>query len=137
MADIGYKRYPPSILIIKDSLSQTAGLKQKLERNGCQVHQINPRSEFLTKTGQEYYDVVVLEIERFNMEVLELCRKLEADLELATTPTVILTPPNMGTEIKNELEISGPIYYLCQDMFVESGLLQIIEQVRYMTYRYM
>lgn len=137
MTDIGYRRYPPSILIIKDSLSQTTGLKQQLERNGCRVQQIKGYSELQTETDQEYYDVVVLEIEQFNREIFELYRKLETDLALAATPTVILTPPDESTEIIDKLEISPPVYYLYQDTFAASGLLQIIEQIRYMTYRYM
>jgi DNA-binding response OmpR family regulator len=139
--DRGYTHYPPSVLIVTDGVPQALELKQMLENNGCQVDRAALGSGDITPARQKYFDLMVLKLEQPGVDCFEMCRKLRANPQLAGLPVVILGTNDFAPEA-----IPGPkmgcVYYLCNghgspgDASAETRLLHIIEQVHYLTYRY-
>lgn len=140
--DWGYLAYPPSILIVGDSCRPAPKLKRWLENNGCRVCLIDTRSDSLATARQHYFDLIVLNLEEPNENGFEVCQKLKADPALAHIPVVVLTPHDCARESPYGLKM-GYVYCLVRtqpgagDICVEVGLLPIIQQVHYLTCRYM
>lgn len=138
----GYPTYPPSILIVGDSCRPTLILKQRLENNGCRVCQTDTRSDSLATARQHYFDLIVLNLEEPDEDDLEVCQKLIADPELAPIPMVVLTTHGCPLQATKGLKM-GNVYYLARtrpdagDTCAEAALLQIIQHIHYLTYRYM
>ena len=123
--------YPPSILIVKDTSSHTCKLKQTLETNGCQVYQID--ISCLDTIRQQYFDLVVLDIER--PEVI-------ADIDDLSTPAltetslVLLTSAAQAENEQLASRILLPVCCIAKDIAAEA-LLPLIKQKHYLTYRYL
>ena len=88
------------------------------------------------EVGHTFFDVIVLEIERVDRNVAELCDKLTTDRELAIVPLVVVLPPGSGHASIAGLGISPPVHYLTWEAGVGTKLLQIIEEIHYLTDRY-
>jgi CheY-like chemotaxis protein len=137
--DWGYKTYPPSILIVGDNPSSTLRLKQWLEDRGCQVYRTDIGSDSLVIAWREYFEIIVLILERPDEGGLEIHNKLKADPALAYIPLVVLTCNSRATEVANRSKMDN-VYYLSSSekgIHIGARLLQIIESVHYMIYRYM
>ena len=127
-------KYPPSILIVEESALQNLKLRRRLEKKGCQVYKTN--LEGLNAVRQEYFDLVVLNIDLSNPDALQQVRKLKTWPELAGVPIVMLMPDDLAENAINELNNAGTIHHFSEDAFTQARLIQIIKQVHYMTYRY-
>ena len=138
----GYPTYPPSILIVGDSCRPTLILKQRLENNGCRVCQTDTRSDSLATARQHYFDLIVLNLEEPDGDGFEVCPKLRGDPALAHIPIVLLTTHGCPLRATKGLKIDN-VYYLARthlsagDTCAEAALLQIIQHIHYLTYRYM
>ena len=135
-ASCGYRRYPPSILLIAARTSQTLKIKQALEIKECQVYWTKASSEGLGRASQKYFDVIVLDMDQSAENDLVVYQKLKQYPELADSPTVILTTRDIPGKSVNEFK-KGPVYFLMKDPWAGEMLWQIIEQVQYLTYRYL
>lgn len=137
----GYPTYPPSILIVGDSGRPTLKLKQRLENNGCRVCQTDTHSGSLATACQHYFDLIVLNLDEPDGDDFEVCQKLRGEPALAHIPMVVLTTHNCPLQATKGLKM-GNVYYLTTthpgggDTCAEAGLLQIIQHVHYLTYRY-
>jgi CheY-like chemotaxis protein len=138
--DGGPITYPPSILMVGDNFSSTLQLQQRLENNGCRVCRLDFDSRNQDMTCRPYFDVIVFNLEQPDEDRLETYRQLKADLELAQTPLIVLTPERCLADTAIGLK-SGKVYCLsgvgADDACVEAQVLQIIEHILYMTDRYM
>jgi CheY-like chemotaxis protein len=125
-----YREYLPSILLIAERFCKA------LAHKGCKVYQTEANSEGLARASQNYFDVIVLDMDQSAEKDLAVYQKLKRYPELADIPLVILfpgdTPPKSTDEFKQ-----GSVYFLTKDAYVGSRLWQIIEQVHYLTYRYL
>jgi CheY-like chemotaxis protein len=122
--------------MVADNSPQTLKVKQILEDNGCQVYWIETYFDYLARASQTYFDLIVLDIEKPDEDSLEMYKKLKDCPKLADIPIVILTTHNYPGETINGSKTS-PTYVLTKDPGAGLKLLQIIEQVHYMTYRYL
>lgn len=123
--------YPaPSILMVTAGRSsQTIELKQRLENRGCHVHQIETDSEHLGRTIENYFDMILINLEQPAGDDLEIFEKLTVTPELADIPVILMS--NEATRATSP----GPVYWLSRDSS-EAMLLQIIAEIHYLTYRY-
>lgn len=128
------KSYPPSILILGDNALRAMKLKYFLKNNDCRVTRIDAGSGDLAAYKQEYFDVIILNIDHPQINGFQIRRKLETMPELANLPVVVLAACHSRAAISG-LE-TGPIYYLSPETLTEAKLLRVIEQIRYMTDRY-
>lgn len=135
--DLNYRcrEYPPSILIVGSDDERIQNLKQRLEDNGCDVYYVNARSGDLVAAYQKYFDLTVLDVES-PQDRVEVYRQLETKLRLTDTPLVVLMANNDDQQLMNESNAPLPVYHIAKGVAVETKLLQIVEQVHYMTYRY-
>ena len=131
------RTYPPSILIIGSNSPQTLKLAQQLKNNGCRVRRIDSSCDDLAAVRQQYFDLIVLDLELIERPDSEMYQKLKTDPELASIPLIILMTRAQLEAALTELEISPLVYYLAKDALTESRLLQLIGQIHYMIYRYM
>ena len=131
--------YPPSILIVGDNSPRVLELKQWLENNECQVCRAETTSCSLATICQHYFDLIVLNIEGRGQNGVEFCQKLKVDPELAQIPVVVLLPCPMEATFNLKMD---KVYRLTKthqnqrDFHTEAGLLQIIQNIQYMTDRY-
>ena len=135
-ASCGYRRYPPSILLIATRTSQTLKIKQALETKECQVCWTEASSEGLGRASQKYFDLIVLVIDQSAENDLAVYQKLKRYPELADIPIMILTTRDTPGKSVNEFK-KGPVYFLTKDPWAGEMLWQMIEQVQYLTYRYL
>lgn len=134
--DRGYTVYPPSVLIVGDSLPEMRNLKRKLENKGCRVSWADTSPEGLATASHKYFELMVLVLERPELDGPAMCNRLRVQPALATVPVVMLTNDGCTEEVPRSLN-KGPIYYLPKDTCGEAMLSQIIEQVHYLTDRYL
>ena len=130
------KTYPPSLLIIGENTAQNRQFKRRLEDNGCQVCLTDISSESRVANFKKYFDLIVLDLQHRWADCIEICKKLEDNAELLNIPMVILTTPQYADTSLNRSKIR-PFYSLTVDDSVEMRLLRILEQIRYMTDRYL
>ncbi len=137
----GKVTYLPSILILDDSSPATQKLKQQLETNGCQVCRSDIASDdSLAIVRRKYFDIIVLNLERPDMVGAKIRQKLKTDPELTHIPVVMLTAPDRVEAVKGLKE--SKVYYLpkfqgdTENARIGAELLQIIEQIHYLTDRY-
>lgn len=123
--------------MVADDSSRARKLKQGLENNGCYVYQISSGFDDLGIVCQEYFDLVVLDLEQAAANGFEICKKFKTEPELVGIPLVLLAPHIQADEAIRGLKIAAPVYCLAKDTFSEAMLLQIIEQTHYLTYRYL
>ena len=109
--DYGYPAYPPSILLVEDEAGHALKLKPKLECNGCQVHQIDPDSDGLANACQQYFELIVLNIEERDVDTYEVCRRLITEPASANIPLTIMTSCALSEKILKLLDLDYPVYY--------------------------
>lgn len=131
----GYTSYPPSILVVTDDLCQALKLGQVLENNDCCVYQTNTSLDGLTPTWQKYFDLIVFDLEPAPIDGLEIGSKLKTNPNLTGLPIILLATSDPGEEALN-INL-GLVYHIAKDAWTETRLLQLVEHLHYLTYRYM
>ncbi len=124
----GQNALSPSILIVEDSPPQALKLKLALENNGCRVEWADTGLDGLHIAQQQYFDLIVLDIELPDITGFDVCQKLKADPELADIPVVMLTTRDYAEDVANGLEV-GAVDYIPKDAFAEIVLLETIKQM--------
>lgn len=133
-----YAMYPPpSILFVTARSDRASRLKQRLEDNGCDVQRIGACLNSLAAACRESFDLMVIDLEHVALSGIKICNELRTNPELTGIPVVLLAPHNKAKEAICELKIGSPVYSLPKDDYSEILLFQIIEQVHYMTSRYL
>lgn len=136
--DYGCSTYLPSILWVGNDRASSGQLRAHLEARGCQVHQANLSPAGLAAAHKTFFELIILHLESLDKDGTEACQRLETAARPANVPIVILTPCDPARAPTRQFETKYPIYCLStQDAFAEVRLWQIIEQIHYLTYRYM
>ncbi|MFN8456118.1 MAG: hypothetical protein U0401_15865 [Anaerolineae bacterium] len=131
--------YPPSILLIAENSSQTAQIERYLEHNGCQIDRVDANLDEWTAAPLKYFELIVFSCSRPPLSdcgYCEICPKLKANPYLANLPLVVLTHHRQVITTR-ESGLNCVIHYLPHKAPIEPLLWQIIQEVRYLTYRYM
>lgn len=139
----GYTRYSPSVLVISDRSTQLCQLKQWLQHKSRQVRGITITSNELASISHHYFDLIVVDLEPGELAgpqnqgvLLSALQKLKTYPELNNLPLIILTN---GDEVRRLVTQSatGPVYCLGKGSSTEAALLQLIDQIHYLSYRYL
>jgi len=130
----GHQTYAPSVLIIGSESQNTEGLKTRLENNGCHVQYISHKIDRAIR--HQYYDLAIIDIDNYK-ESAEIYKQLKNNCALGQTPLIVLSSPKTtDVDLGKTLNLQFPVYYVRQDVAAESILLQLVNQIHYMTYRY-
>jgi CheY-like chemotaxis protein len=136
----------PAILLVTEDCRRVLDFKQWLEAEGCQVYRanINNVDELLTSCRHVLFDLIVLNVEAPELssfkEIYKMIKALYNNLKavpaLLTLPMVVLTACEQVETALERLAIR-PVHCIRRDdEAATSTLLQTIEQIYYLTYRY-
>ena len=127
--------YQVSVLLITHSFSRAASIKRWLEDYNCHVCWPGPDSLQLTMARQNYFDLIVVDVESPQLNSREVYRRLRNQAELAAVPIVVLTHQPEMKDTAKQLEME-PVFYVSKEASPQMVLPQIVEEVGYITRRY-
>lgn len=138
---VGYKTYPPYVLIFGDKSSTGLRLEKQLERNGCRVSRTESIADGLDIACQQLFDLIVFNLDQQDDDdddsLAEAYEKLTSDPKLTNTPVVIITNEEQVDSYVAGTKPLSSVYYLSNDNSSETNLLQIATHSQYMSHRYM
>lgn len=139
ISPIGYKTYPPYVLIFGDKSSTGLRLEKQLERNGCRVSWTESIADGLNIACQQLFDLIVFNLDQQDADdrLAEAYERLASDPKLTNTPVVIITNQEpVNSQVAGTKPLSS-VYYLSRENSSETNLLQIATHSQYMSHRYM
>jgi len=134
--DVNYRRkvYPPVVLLIGSNPKRLQHLCQRLERQGYDVEShLNIHLDEVASVYQKHFDLVILDVEVDDLDGAKN-NELRQSLLLLNTPIVIISPNGVAEQVTQGLPF--PVYHISKDDSM-SSMSPIIEQVHYISYRYM
>jgi len=118
----------PSILVVEDSITSRALLKNILESVGYRVTVAVDGIDAYTALKTTTFDLVVSDVEMPRMDGFDLTAKVRADKQLAELPVVLVTA--LGSREHRERGIDvGANAYIVKSSFDQSNLLEIIRRL--------
>ncbi len=133
--DANYRRkvYPPAVLLIGTDTNRLEQLRQRLERQSYNVESsLNVHVDQFVSVYQKHFDLIILDVEAD--DVNGASDTLREHLLLLNTPIAIISATGVAEQITKGLPF--PIYHIPKDSSI-SSMSPIIEQVHYISYRYM
>ncbi|GCB02280.1 signal transduction histidine kinase CheA [Sulfuriferula multivorans] len=114
-----------SILVVEDSITSRALLKNILESAGYRVTTAVDGVDAYTALKTGTFDLVVSDVEMPRMDGFDLTAKVRADKQLAELPVVLVTA--LGSREHRERGIDvGANAYIVKSSFDQSNLLEVI-----------
>lgn len=117
-----------SILVVEDSITSRALLKNILESGGyCVTTAVDGIDAYTTlKAGS--FDLIVSDVEMPRMDGFDLTSRVRADKQLAELPVVLVTA--LGSREHRERGIDvGANAYIVKSSFDQSNLLEIVDRL--------
>jgi two-component system chemotaxis sensor kinase CheA len=120
--EAGEKR---SILVVEDSITSRALLKNILESSGYNVTTAVDGVDAYTtlKTGE--FDLIVSDVEMPRMDGFDLTAKVRADKQLSELPIVLVTALESREHRERGIDV-GANAYIVKSSFDQSNLLEVI-----------
>jgi two-component system chemotaxis sensor kinase CheA len=117
-----------SVLVVKDSITARALLKNILEASGYPVTTAVDGIDALTvlKTGE--FDLVVSDVDMPRMDGFELTRKIRADRKFSRLPVVLVTALDSRESRERGID-AGADAYIVKSSFDQANLLQTIRRL--------
>jgi two-component system chemotaxis sensor kinase CheA len=116
-----------SVLVVEDSITARALLKNILEAAGYRVKTAVDGIDAMTGLKTESFDLVVSDVEMPRMDGFELTEKIRADRKLAEIPVVLVTALESREHRERGID-AGANAYIAKSGFDESGLLDVIRR---------
>ena len=116
-----------SILVVDDEPNTVEFLRITLEMGGYEVLEALSGTAALRQVAAHKPDLVLLDVMMPEMDGLEVCRRLRADLETADLPIVILSARTSVEAIREGLD-AGATRYLTKPV-TRDNLLETIREV--------
>lgn len=116
-----------SILVVDDEPNTVEFLRITLELGGYEVLEALNGTAALQQVALHQPDLVLLDVMMPEMDGLEVCRRLRADLETADLPVVILSARTSVEAIREGLA-AGATRYLTKPV-TRDNLLETIREV--------
>jgi len=114
-----------SILVVEDSITSRALLKNILESAGYRVTTAVDGADAYTTLKTGTFDLVVSDVEMPRMDGFDLTAKVRADRQFAELPVVLVTA--LGSREHRERGIDvGANAYIVKSSFDQSNLLEVI-----------
>jgi len=102
------------VLIVEDSHTQAAILRNYFEALGYEVNVAYSGAEALLVAGRLNPDIIVLDYQLPDMDGAEVCKKLKQELYLRIIPVIIYSAENKLRSMVNSYEV-GANYYVVKD----------------------
>lgn len=119
---------PSSILVVEDSITARALLKNILESAGYQVKTAVDGAEAFALVKSEEFDLVVSDVEMPRMDGFDLTAKIRADKQLADLPVVLVTARESREDREHGIDV-GANAYLVKSNFEHSNLLEVVRRL--------
>ena len=117
-----------SILVVEDSITSRALLKNILESAGYRVSTAVDGLDAYTALRAGSFDLLVSDVEMPRMDGLDLTAKVRADKGLAELPVVLVTALGSREQRERGIEV-GANAYIVKSSFEQSNLLEIVRRL--------
>ncbi len=117
-----------SLLVIEDSVTARALLKNILESAGYAVKTAVDGIDGLTLLKSEHFDLAVSDVDMPRMNGFDLTARIRADKKLADLPVVLVTALDSREDRERGIDV-GANAYIVKSSFDQSNLLQVIERL--------
>lgn len=124
----GVKAAKQSILVVEDSITSRALLKNILESAGYRVSTAVDGVDAYTALKTGAFDLIVSDVEMPRMDGLDLTAKVRADKQLSELPIVLVTALASREHRERGIEV-GANAYIVKSSFDQSNLLEVIERL--------
>ncbi len=119
---------PQRILVVEDSLTSRALLRNILETAGYEVKIAVDGMEAFSMIDTEDFDLIVSDIEMPRMNGFELTEKIRLDKHLTKLPVILVTSLDSPEDKLKGME-AGANAYCVKSSFDQSNLLEIIQRL--------
>jgi two-component system chemotaxis sensor kinase CheA len=117
-----------SILVVEDSITSRALLKNILESAGYRVATAVDGIDAYTALKTATFDLVVSDVEMPRMDGFDLTAKVRADKRLAELPVVLVTALESREDRERGIDV-GANAYIVNSSFDQSNLLEIVRRL--------
>jgi two-component system chemotaxis sensor kinase CheA len=117
-----------SVLIVEDSITSRALLKNILETAGYRVAAACDGIDGFTQLRNGDYDIVISDVDMPRMNGFDLTAKIRADKKLAAVPLVLLTSLDSREDRERGIDV-GASAYIVKSSFDQSNLLEVIRRL--------
>ncbi|HUY03899.1 MAG TPA: response regulator [Rhodocyclaceae bacterium] len=117
-----------SILVVEDSITSRALLKNILESAGYQVSTAVDGLDAYTTLKTGAFDLVVSDVEMPRMDGFDLTARVRADKQLAELPVVLVTALASREHRERGIDV-GANAYIVKGSFDQSNLLEVIARL--------
>ncbi len=117
-----------SILVVEDSITSRALLKNILESAGYRVTTAVDGVEAYTTLKTGTFDLIVSDVEMPRMDGFDLTAKVRADKQLAELPVVLVTALESREYRERGIDV-GANAYIVKSSFDQSNLLEVIQRL--------
>jgi len=120
----------PKILVVDDQPINVQLLKRKLEREGMAVATAYSGQEALGLVAADKPDLILLDVMMPEMDGIEVCQRLQADLETKSIPIIFITA-RTSKEGKIEGLGVGAVDYITKPIDLDETLARVQTQLRF------
>ena len=120
----------PKILVVDDQPINVQLLKRKLEREGMTVATAYSGQEALNLVTADKPDLILLDVMMPEMDGIEVCQRLQADLETKSIPIIFITA-RTSKEGKIEGLGVGAVDYITKPIDLDETLARVQTQLRF------
>jgi len=117
-----------SILVVEDSITSRALLKNILESAGYNITTAVDGIDAYTALKTGAFDLVVSDVEMPRMDGFDLTAKVRADKQLAQMPVVLVTALESREHRERGIDV-GANAYIVKSSFDQSNLLEVIRRL--------
>ena len=118
----------PSILVVEDSITSRALLKNILESAGYRVNTAVDGIDGYTTLKTGAFDLVVSDVEMPRMDGFGLTAKIRADKQFTRLPVVLVTALESREHREHGIDV-GASAYIVKSSFDQSNLLEIVQRL--------
>lgn len=117
-----------SILVVEDSITSRALLKNILESAGFRVTAAVDGVDAYTTLKTGTFDLIVSDVEMPRMDGFDLTMKVRADKQLAALPVILVTALDSREHRERGIDV-GANAYIVKSSFDQSNLLDVIQRL--------
>lgn len=114
-----------SVLVVEDSITARALLKNLLESAGYLVQTAVDGLDGITALKSRLFDIVVSDVEMPRMNGFELTARIRSDQKLSDLPVVLVTALESREDRERGIDV-GANAYIVKSSFDQSNLLEVI-----------
>jgi two-component system sensor histidine kinase/response regulator len=122
----------PKILVVDDQPINVQLLKRKLEREGMTIATAYSGQEALNLVAADKPDLILLDVMMPDMDGIEVCSRLQADIETKSIPVIFITA-RTSKEGKIEGLGVGAVDYITKPIDLDETLARVQTQLRFVT----